>query len=73
MNPRNYEISVICDFLLLHLLVNLGSIPDFRKLLSLECNQALQRDEEVENRNDSQQLTPHFGSLLDWHHETKLI
>jgi hypothetical protein len=33
MNLRNYEITVICDFQLCHLLVNLGSIPDLRSFL----------------------------------------
>ena len=42
MNLRNYEIDALCDFRHLHLLVNLGSIPDLR--LS---------DEEVEHGSNS--------------------
>jgi hypothetical protein len=51
MNLRNYEIAVICDFQLLHLLLaNLGSVPDLSlSLLSLD----FLRHEEVENQNDS--------------------
>ena len=34
MTLRNYEIDALCDFRLLHLLADLGSIPDIRKLKS---------------------------------------